>query len=100
METLAKQIELIRRNGFTDKDLEPEISNTPPKYNEDSTAIVFVDSSYVAHKTHNDLFTRCADNFYMGDLIPSDLGIEMAKRYTRTTLTKEQLHNKFMDLFL
>ncbi|MCR4769832.1 MAG: insulinase family protein [Bacteroidaceae bacterium] len=97
MEILAKQIELIRRNGFTDEDLEPEISNTPPKYNEDSTAIVFVDSSYVAHKTHNDLFTRCADNFYMGDIIPSDLGIEMAKRYTKTTLTKEQLHNKFMD---
>lgn len=98
MEALTKQIEIIRRNGFNDKDLEPEINNAAPEYNEDSTAIVFVDSSYVEKNTYNDLLIRCIDNFYMGDAILSETGLEMARRHAKTTLTKEQLHKRFLDL--
>ena len=101
VESLAKRIELIRRKGFKDEDWKEEYPYQSPKYNIDSTAINFADTSFVMYFNHvygSQLAEQYATAFFKGNDIISSKAKLMAEHHLKNTLTQEQLHQEFLNM--
>lgn len=102
LETLVKQVELIRRKGFTHDEWKETYALNNPKFNADTTALILVDTTFVESKSNqrksNDLMSACENNFLKGKTIKQVMASEMAKQYILYTMTQEQMHQEFLKL--
>lgn len=102
LETLVKQVELIRRKGFTHDEWKETYSLDKPKFNADTTALILVDTTFVESKSNqrksNDLMRACENNFLKGKTIKQVMASEMAKQFILYTMTQEQMHQEFLKL--
>lgn len=102
LESLAKQIEIIRRKGFKDDDWKEEYPFLSPAYNADSTAINFADTVFVIpnndHVQGSSLADQYADAFFKGRAIMSSKAKQMVEHHLKNTFTQEQLHQEFLNM--
>ena len=121
LEWLAKQVELMRRQSFNDEEekvaMEANVSYTveevftdadsknynypSPPYNEDSTAIVFNDTTFtIGEFPHPNQYrsNECIVNFFEGKTIMWDMAKQLAERHVGNTISKEQLNQEFRNL--
>ena len=98
LEKLAKRVEYIRRNGFTDADNQLG-SITKPKYNDDYTAIDFADTTHVDKTESRLTWTQLIINSFFNGTKILDLNSTKASRdYIRSTITTEQVNDAFRKL--
>ena len=98
LELMAKQVELLRRKGFSDADWKQEHRYASPEYNADSTAIVLADTSFVKtgrNVKSTELVDRCFANFFRNEAILSDMAKGLAERHIKNAVTAEELQEEF-----
>ena len=85
---------------FTDADSKNYNYPSPP-YNEDSTAIVFNDTTFtIGEFPHPNQYrsNECIVNFFEGKTIMWDVAKQLAERHVGNTISKEQLNQEFRNL--
>ena len=98
LEKLAKRVEYIRRNGFTNADNKLGLI-TKPKYNEDYTAIVFSDTAGVDRTESRTTWTHLISNSFLHGTKILDMNSVMAsKNHIRSTITTKQVNDAFRKL--
>lgn len=98
LEKLAKRVEYIRRNGFTDADNKLGFI-TKPKYNDDYTAIDFADTTNVDQTESRLTWTQLISNSFFNGTKILDLNSTKASRdYIRSTITTKQVNDAFRKL--
>lgn len=98
LEKLAKRVEYIRRNGFTDADNKLGFI-TKPKYNEDYTAIDFADTTHVDKTESRLTWTQLIINSFFNGTKILDLNSTKASRdHIRSTITTKQVNDAFRKL--
>lgn len=98
LEKLAKRMEYIRRNGFTDADNQLGFI-TKPKYNDDYTAIDFADTTNVDHTESRLTWTQLIiDSFFNSTKILDLNSTKASRNYIRSTITTEQVNDAFRKL--
>jgi predicted Zn-dependent peptidase len=101
LEALCKQIEYLRRNGFTDDDIKHLKLYSAPEYNSDSTAIIMTDTAMVKSTDPNGSskwIDFCSDHFYKGRAVKDRVAVQLTERHVNRTITPEQLHQTLLDL--
>lgn len=101
LEALCKQIEYLRRNGFTDDDIKHLKLYSAPEYNSDSTAIIMTDTAMVKSTDPNGSskwIDFCSDHFYKGRAVKDRVAVQLSERHINRTITPEQLHQTLLDL--
>lgn len=97
LEKLAKRVEYLRRNGFTDADNKLLISK--PMYNEDYTAIDFVDSTDVDQTGSRLSWTQLIINsFFHGTKLLDMNSVKASRDHIRSTITTKQVNDAFRKL--
>ncbi|WP_027455247.1 insulinase family protein [Xylanibacter brevis] len=102
LETLMKQVELIRRKGFTHQEWKETYTVSMPEFNADTTALILVDTTFVERtpkqRTSVDLMKACTNDFLKGKTIKQPMASEVAHSYIVSTMTQEQMHQEFLKL--
>ncbi len=102
LETLMKQVELIRRKGFTHQEWKETYTVSMPEFNADTTALILVDTTFVERtpkqRTNVDLMKACTNDFLKGKTIKQPMASEVAHSYIVSTMTQEQMHQEFLKL--
>lgn len=101
LEALCKQLEYLRRNGFTDDDIKHLKLYSAPEYNADSTAIIMTDTAMVKSTDPNGSskwIDFCSDHFYKGRAVKDRVAVQLTERHVNRTITPEQLHQALLDL--
>lgn len=101
LEALCKQLEYLRRNGFTDDDIKHLKLYSAPEYNADSTAIIMTDTAMVKSTDPNGSskwIDFCSDHFYKGRAVKDRVAVQLTERHVNRTITPEQLHQTLLDL--
>ena len=97
LEKLAKRVEYLRRNGFTDADNKLLISK--PMYNEDYTAIDFADSTDVDQTGSRLSWTQLIINsFFHGTKLLDMNSVKASRDHIRSTITTKQVNDAFRKL--
>ena len=98
LEKLAKRVEYLRRNGFTDADNKLGFI-TKPKYNDDCTAIDFADTTNVDRMESRSVWTQLIINSFFHGTKILDLNSTVASRkHVRSTITTKQVNDAFKKL--
>ena len=98
LEKLAKRVEYIRRNGFTDADNKLGFI-TKPKYNDDYTAIDFSDTTRVDQTESRLSWTNLIINsFFQGTKILDLNSTKASRDHIRSTITTKQVNDAFRKL--
>ena len=98
LEKLAKRVEYIRRNGFTDADNKLGFI-TKPKYNDDCTAIDFSDTTRVDQTESRLSWTNLIINsFFQGTKILDLNSTKASRDHIRSTITTKQVNDAFRKL--
>ena len=102
LELYCKQIELIRRHGFKDEVLRSHWES--PVYNADSTSIEFsIDSAFSSVNSEDRKCKPVLDdivkNYIYNAPIPSDKTRQMFSNHILNSITDEQLHQEYKNLF-
>ena len=98
LEKLAKRVEYLRRNGFTDADNKLGFI-TKPVYNEDCTAIDFADTTNVDRMESRSVWTQLIINsFFQGTKILDLNSTKASRDHIRSTITTKQVNDAFRKL--
>ncbi len=98
LEKLAKRVEYLRRNGFTDADNKLGFI-TKPKYNDDCTAIDFADTTRVDQTESRLSWTNLIINsFFQGTKILDLNSTKASRDHIRSTITTKQVNDAFRKL--
>lgn len=98
LEKLAKRVEYLRRNGFTDADNKLGLISKP-MYNEDYTAIDFADSTDVDQTGSRLSWTQLIINsFFHGTKLLDMNSVKASRDHISSTITTEQVNDAFRKL--
>ena len=98
LEKLAKRVEYLRRNGFTDADNKLGFISKPV-YNEDYTAIDFADTTHVDKTESRLTWTQLIINsFFQGTKILDLNSTKASRDHIRSTITTKQVNDAFKKL--
>jgi len=100
-ELILKQIEYLRRKGFRDEDWKKGSLDDSPKYNEDSTAIVYADTvpdNYSDNTSKSDFADRYASHFFHGKPLYGTEVRNETKHHIANSYTVEHFNNEFRRL--